>query len=139
MQSKILGNTKSLSNNRLYKVRLNTNKTWFNRYMATTIRFWRPSLHLLKQTDPWSEHKTTFIQLKSLIKISKFKILQVHLGLRKTSTKFKIFTSPEKLRRIPKKFQNFLKSKKSLFISLYYKNIEQKNLKKEDGQQVPFS
>ena len=70
------------------------------------------------------------------------KTLQVQKNLEKFQQKFKIFTSPEKLRRIPKKkFQNFLKSKKSLFISLYYKNIEQKkkSQKKEDGQQVPFS
>ena len=116
--------------------------------MATTIRFWRPSLHLLKQTDPWSEHKTTFIQLKSLIKISKFKISQVHLGLRKFHQNSKILQVQKNLEKFQqnskilqvqknleefrKSFKIFLSQKKSLYLSLSItKNIEQKKVSKK--------
>ena len=69
------------------------------------------------------------------------KTLQVQKNLEKSQQNSKIFTSPEKLRRIPKKFQNFLKSKKSLYLSLSITKTLNKNKsqRKEDGQHVPFS
>lgn len=148
MQSKILRNTKSLSNNRLYKVRslgshsqvqpLHGNH---DQVLKTKSSFPKTDRSLI-----WAD-STTFIQLKSLIKISKFKILQVHLGLRKfhqNSKTLQVQKNLEKfqqnskflqvqknLEEFQKSFKIFLSQKKvSIYLSLL-QNIEQKKVSKK--------
>ena len=74
------------------------------------------------------------------------KTLQVQKNLEKFQQNSKFLQVQKNLEEFQKKFQNFLKSKKSLYLSLSItKTLNKKKIKslkknqKEDGQQVPFS